>query len=483
MFQEADNGNEPPLPVTPHLEVETSPEKFHRYLFTHSTNLDEFASVQERLVRDYGSDPSAKDLSRVLRLPGFYHQKVNAKKGLTGDPFMVRIVSSSNKSCSWQEIKRLLPPVQASTRAGTVRSTRTVTVATAASLRSALHAIPAEEREVWVRVGLALSELGDVGKTLWIEWSQSAPEKYDPEDGERVWRSFESTDIGYETIFYLAAQHGWSHDSSGSGSPNDAQSDALVGYSLEEFLDLEVPPEEAILDPWLPKQGLAQIYAKRGVGKSYVAMQIALTVASGEDMFDTWTTHGVARKVLFIDGEMTAIEVQTRFRRLLGPKEGQKALQNLTIINPDVQHGAMPDLASIEGQVKLLPFTDEAELIIVDNISTLCRVGAENKADDWMNVQNWALRLRAEGKSVLFIHHAGKSGAQRGTSKREDVLNTVILLAHPPQYSAEEGATFAIVFEKARNVSGESAKPFVVSLHMMNEQMYWNVQTTDDSMV
>jgi len=37
-------------------------------------------------------------------------------------------------------------------------------------------------------------------------------------------------------------------------------------------------------------------------------------------------------------------------------------------------------------------------------------------------VQGWLLVLRRRGISVMVIHHAGKSGLQRGTSRREDVL-------------------------------------------------------------
>jgi hypothetical protein len=48
----------------------------------------------------------------------------------------------------------------------------------------------------------------------------------------------------------------------------------------------------------------------------------------------------------------------------------------------------------------------------------------ENDADSWTPMQNWLLAQRRAGKSVLVIHHSGKSGAQRGTSRREDTLDT-----------------------------------------------------------
>jgi hypothetical protein len=50
-----------------------------------------------------------------------------------------------------------------------------------------------------------------------------------------------------------------------------------------------------------------------------------------------------------------------------------------------------------------------------------------------------ALLLRRQGKSVFLLHHDGKGGQQRGTSKKEDVLDTVISLRRPPGYTADQG--------------------------------------------
>ena len=57
---------------------------------------------------------------------------------------------------------------------------------------SALRYIPADERETWVRVGMAIkSELGDSGYSLWDYWSQSAS-NYQERAAQLVWRSFRS---------------------------------------------------------------------------------------------------------------------------------------------------------------------------------------------------------------------------------------------------------------------------------------------------
>jgi putative DNA primase/helicase len=65
---------------------------------------------------------------------------------------------------------------------------------------------------------------------------------------------------------------------------------------------------------------------------------------------------------------------------------------------------------------------------------------------------------------VLFVHHAGKNKSQRGTSRREDLLDTVITLKHPADYDPSEGLRCEIHFEKTRSMLGEAAKPCEVRM-------------------
>ena len=126
--------------------------------------------------------------------------------------------------------------------------------------------------------------------------------------------------------------------------------------------------------------------------------------------------------------------------------------------------------------------TQETELIIVDNISTLCRNTRENEADSWLPVQEWALRMRASGKSVLFIHHAGKGGNQRGTSKREDILDTVISLKRPDDYKPKDGAVFQIHFEKARGFLGNETESFEAKFSTQPDGLQeWIMTPTQDT--
>lgn len=237
----------------------------------------------------------------------------------------------------------------------------------------------------------------------------------------------------------------------------------LVAVWLSEFLGMELPPREYLLSPFLPRQGLVMIHAPRGLGKTHVSIGIAVAVASGTT-FLKWTAP-VASGVLLIDGEMPAKALQDRIAQAVVAAQGEPKAP-IRIITPDLnRERGMPDLASLEGQSAVDAEVDESiSLIIVDNLSCLARVGVENEAESWLPIQSWALRHRAAGRSVLFIHHSGKSGAQRGTSRREDVLDSVIGLRRPADYNPKEGARFEVHYEKTRGFHGDEATAFEARL-------------------
>lgn len=59
----------------PHLVVESSPGRWHVYWLIDDCPLGEFQTRQQALIDRFSGDPSAKDLCRVLRVPGFYNHK------------------------------------------------------------------------------------------------------------------------------------------------------------------------------------------------------------------------------------------------------------------------------------------------------------------------------------------------------------------------------------------------------------------------
>jgi len=265
-----------------------------------------------------------------------------------------------------------------------------------------------------------------------------------------------------------------------------SSSNRLRACPLGEFLSLEIPAREMVLGPVLPTQGLAMLYSKRGVGKTYLALGIALAVARGGS-FLRWNATK-PRKVLFVDGELPASTLQQRIRSIeAGIPQSEPKLpveDYLRIITPDMQSQPMPDLATPEGQALVESELSGAELLVLDNLSALCRSGKENEGESWLPMQGWLLRLRQQGLSALVVHHAGKSGAQRGTSRREDLLDTVIALQHPSDYTASDGLRCEIRYEKARGFQGDEAKPFEVRMQLEGSgAAHWSMNDAEDALL
>ena len=253
----------------------------------------------------------------------------------------------------------------------------------------------------------------------------------------------------------------------------------LRPLNLAEFLALQLPPRRLLLSPWLSEKGTAMIYSPRGVGKTLLDLSVGYAIASGEQLLG-WSAPE-PRRVLYVDGEMTAVEMQHRLAAIAEGFAREAAPDYFRMLSADVSDCGLPDLATEEGQSQFDDAVGDAELAILDNISTLCRSGKENEAEGWQSVQNWALSHRRAGRSLIFVHHAGKGGNQRGTSKREDVLDTVIALRRPTDYHPDQGARFEVRFEKHRGFHGSGAEPFEALYEERSGAAVWTRTTIADA--
>ena len=77
--------------VEPHVILETSPGHWHAYWRIDHCPLEQFGPIQRALAEKFGGDSSVSDLPRIMRLPGFKHNKDR------NQPFDVHIVRSAQR--------------------------------------------------------------------------------------------------------------------------------------------------------------------------------------------------------------------------------------------------------------------------------------------------------------------------------------------------------------------------------------------------
>lgn len=247
----------------------------------------------------------------------------------------------------------------------------------------------------------------------------------------------------------------------------------LKSMTAADFVGLKVPPRQYVFSPFLPVGGLAEIYARTGVGKTTFALALSVAAATGTDFF-SWQVKR-SWNVLYVDGEMSTQEMQERLN-VTSTHFGKPAngLTNLRLICRDRLQRGIPDIGSTLGQSWFDDDAAWADVIFLDNLSCLWWSGRENDADAWSVIQQWLLKLKASGKSIIMLHHSGKNGSSRGTSRRHDILDTVIRLERPPSYTESEGAKFEVHFDKTRSFAGTKAEPIGMLYQSDGTQADWS---------
>lgn len=263
-------------------------------------------------------------------------------------------------------------------------------------------------------------------------------------------------------------------------------SDKSVAISLEDFVQMELRPREYVVYPVLPEQGTAMVFAYRGVGKTHFALAFAYAAASGSPLFGgqggpKWFAPKT-RRVLFVDGEMAQTDMQERLRSIVAGSTHACPPGNFKLITPDQlpPDELMPNLTTARGQQWLDHNLHGVELLVLDNLATLCGRSQENTGESWLPIQKWLLSLRRRGISVLLVHHAGKNGEQRDSSTKEDILDTSIRLRRPDDYMPEDGARFVVELTKARGICGPDAAPFEAALTKVDDKVTWTTKTLEE---
>lgn len=77
-------------------------------------------------------------------------------------------------------------------------------------IHDALRYIPADDRETWVRIGMAIhAGMGNDGYAIWDDWSRTAG-NYNERASRDVWRSIRPNGgVSIGTLFHIAHQHGY----------------------------------------------------------------------------------------------------------------------------------------------------------------------------------------------------------------------------------------------------------------------------------
>jgi RecA-family ATPase len=223
-------------------------------------------------------------------------------------------------------------------------------------------------------------------------------------------------------------------------------------------------PRDYFMGKLIYGQCLGMLYGQTGIGKTWLSLLLAACQAGGADFMRYRCQK--AKKVAYVDGEMLSDSIRERVIQVCTNAKFSVQEGQLKFISPDLFASNMvPNIADAEAQAWYDKTLDDRDVLIIDNLMSCSqRIGRDDDLQTWMRILPWLIKWRVKGKAVVIVHHSGKAGTQLGTSVREQVMDWIAYMRRPLDYQPEDGAKFNVSFDKGRNLSGEDAEPFAVSL-------------------
>lgn len=269
----------------------------------------------------------------------------------------------------------------------------------------ALTHIPADDRDMWLRVGMALhAESGgrDDGFEAWSAWSKQSA-KFDAKDQRRTWASFRSRErsVALGTIFHLAE----------SFAPKGAA--AVSHLTFLTPAECEISPSRGYVVKGLMAPGdVGCIFGAPGAGKSLIAPHLGYAVAQGQDAFGMRTKVGeifyvAAEDPLGMRGRVTSLKIAH------GDAPGFVLVEGVS----DLLSADSPDLSALADAVE----RRRPALIFIDTLAMAFPGLEENSAEPMGRVISAARSLASHGAAVVLIHHDTK--AEGSTPRGHSLLN------------------------------------------------------------
>lgn len=291
-------------------------------------------------------------------------------------------------------------------------------------------------RDAWIRVGMALhheTEGDDTGFDLWNDWSAEGGKYPGDEALRQQWDSFERRkgerrrQVTMATVIRMA-QNG---DLTGGLSEDDLRAIMDGAAPAAPGGEVRTPPEfggkypivsPAMLSSQKPMQWLVKgvvpvgdlvvLYGASGAGKTFVALDLAASMARGVD----WRGHRTKRaRVVYIAAEGGA-GIGKRLKAYCRHHSCSLADLDIGVLTAAPNFLDNDDVSAV---AEALAACGGCDVLFIDTLAQVTPGANENAGEDMGKVLRNIRTLRAASGAVpVLVHHAGKdlSRGSRGWS-------------------------------------------------------------------
>lgn len=227
----------------------------------------------------------------------------------------------------------------------------------------------------------------------------------------------------------------------------------LLTERVGDLLNEEFPPEVWVVDQLIPDNGVTILAGAPGSFKTWLYMEIAVKVATGQPAFGHFETKQTS--VLVIDEESGRRRLQNRFKQMGATEDSP--IHILSRTGYKLQQLYVDAIIEKAHEVG-------AGLVIFDSFTRFTGEGAdENSSGDMSKLMEFYRQLADEGLSVLILHHNRKETSNLALALRGSGDILAALDCHIAAMRSGQSQTVKLVQTKNRDVW--EPKPFELRFH------------------
>ncbi|OUE30907.1 DNA repair protein RadA [Clavibacter michiganensis] len=189
----------------------------------------------------------------------------------------------------------------------------------------------------------------------------------------------------------------------------------------------KLPPVEPLVEDVLDRGTISMLYGPSGLGKSTLALDLALCVATGEPWRGKRTTRRSRVLYLYAEGVAGLRQRVVAWEAAWGASPSEKRFAAFPAALD------LSDPAAVEEAAAVIT-ARKVDFVIVDTLNASAGALEENSSTAMGQLVASAKRLVADRPSatVLLVHHSGKDGKLRGSSALFAAMDTVLAVAGEP---------------------------------------------------
>lgn len=470
--------------IMPSICWESSPDRYQAVWLMRDDNVHAYdhGGINQRLTYFLGADPSGWDAGQVLRVPGKPNYKPEYRADNNGKPVPGYLLWAKSRTFEWAELDQALP------------SAESLGLSTHISAVEQSEIEEVDRHAVWNRVHLKVSK--QIREYLSMKSGQITE---DHDRSEIVWQiSRELADAGCSVaeIVAILQKSPWNKFEGRSDELTRLQLGAIRAVDQSSKDDEEEPlvqQAEAAAYPstplWIsqvarepitrPSWLVHNIWAKGSVGfiagqpksyKSYIALDMALSVASGMPFLNDSQFNSTPAKVLYLQEEDTKGLVMHRANQIIDLKAPERSWNG--VLRSCVEGDALGRSRTKLDAIWVRPDAGD-ELLLAMHV----REGFQVSHSEW---QFWLLGfIQEHGFELVVIDTLGTTVGDIDTDKATQLNDRVL---RPLKAIAEEtGCAIAVVHHNRKTTDNHRSGQQMlgsVALHAWVESALY-VQSKD----